>query len=360
MKIVEQDLKKQEIKLQLENIDDLWHLYNLIMPSDHLYGKTERRIRRDNEGSRADSGERVQVFLGIEVEKFEFHPFTTRLRVTGRIIFGPEDLVSLHDHHTFNILPNSEITLVKKKWTPYFLKRLERALESSKTPEFLMIAIEKGEATIATVSDIGINFVARITGNIPGKRYGVTYHDKALQDFFENVLQVIAEHVGSQRAKIIIVGGPGSVKEHFHAYLRKKSPNLARLVKLEDASSGTKSAIFEMIKRGKISREIENFRIMEEEKLMEEVLKRIGMGKGEVAYGLSEVERAISYGAIETLLLTDTRFREGTEEERRKIEDMIIKTEQAGGKPVFISIHHPAGEQLEKLGGIAALLRFAI
>ncbi|MHA1143294.1 MAG: mRNA surveillance protein pelota [Candidatus Helarchaeota archaeon] len=360
MKILEQDLKKKEIKVQLENIDDLWHVYNILMPSDRIYGKTVRRIRKENERERADSGERVKVFLGIEVEKFEFHPFTTRLRVTGKIIFGPEDLVSLHDHHTFNLQPLSEITIVKKEWTPYFLRRLDRALKSSETPEFLIITMDKGESCIATVSDTGINVVAKITENIPGKRYNVSYHDKALQDFFKNVLQVMDEHVSREDIKIIILGGPGSVKEHFLTFLKKNSPKIAGIVKLEDASSGTKSAIYEIIKKGKVSKLVDNFRIGQENALMEEVIKRISKEKNDVTYGLADVERAINYGAVDKILLTDTRFRKGTDEDRRRIESLIINVEKSGGQPVFISVHHPAGEQLEKLGGIAALLRFSI
>lgn len=360
MKILHRDSKKNEIKVRIENIDDLWHLYNILLPSDKAYAKTYRRIRKEEEGARPDQGERIKVFLGIEVESFEFHAFSTRLRVKGKIVFGPEDLVGLHGYHTLNIEPGTELTIVKNEWTPYFLKRLDRALKSSTTPEFLIIAIDKGDACLAAVSDTGVRVLTEFSENIPGKRYNVSYHDKALNEFFTSLLQHTMEHVERDEIKFILIGGPGSVKDQFLKFMKKKVPKFEGTVLLEDASGGTKSGIYEIIRKGKIAQQVDEFRIGQENDLMDELLSRIGQDKSDVAYGLSDVERAIEHGAVESLLLTDTRFREGSIEDRKKIEKLIMSLEKAGGRVVFVSIHHPAGEQLEKLGGIAALLRFAI
>ena len=42
------------------------------------------------------------------------------------------------------------------------------------------------------------------------------------------------------------------------------------------------------------------------------------------------------------------------------IEDLMRAVESARGAVVLVSRHHEAGQKLEALGGIAAILRFAI
>ncbi|MBC7131468.1 mRNA surveillance protein Pelota, partial [Candidatus Bathyarchaeota archaeon] len=63
MKILEMNLKKGFVKLVPENVDDLWHLYNIIYQGDEVYAYTKREIRSDEQYARKKRGERVSVFL---------------------------------------------------------------------------------------------------------------------------------------------------------------------------------------------------------------------------------------------------------------------------------------------------------
>jgi protein pelota len=94
--------------------------------------------------------------------------------------------------------------------------------------------------------------------------------------------------------------------------------------------------------------------------MVEEVLKRIGKSEKNVAYGLDEVEKAAELGAVEKLLLADQMLREASDEERLMIEDLMKNVEGKGGNITVISTEHEAGIKLMALGGIAALLRFAL
>ena len=60
------------------------------------------------------------------------------------------------------------------------------------------------------------------------------------------------------------------------------------------------------------------------------------------------------------MLISDKLFRQCSVEEREIFEELLKNIENKGGKIQIISSLHPAGEQLEKLGGMAALLRFPI
>ncbi|MBI2655446.1 hypothetical protein HYX06_03420 [Candidatus Woesearchaeota archaeon] len=45
MKLLHSNLKKGEMKVLSQNLDDLWYLSNIIEPKDIVQGKTLRKIR---------------------------------------------------------------------------------------------------------------------------------------------------------------------------------------------------------------------------------------------------------------------------------------------------------------------------
>jgi len=101
-------------------------------------------------------------------------------------------------------------------------------------------------------------------------------------------------------------------------------------------------------------------RIVEEAEIIEEILKRLGKGESNVTYGMEEVENAARLGAVEKLVLADTMLREALDERRLLFEDLMKRVERKGGNIIIVSTEHEAGAKLIALGGIAALLRFAL
>ena len=90
MKIMHSDLKKGEIKVKIENLDDLWVLNQVIEDKDFVKGRTFRKIKVGEEGQRKQNVIKKPVFLLIEVEKVEFSKTSTLLRVSGVVREGPE------------------------------------------------------------------------------------------------------------------------------------------------------------------------------------------------------------------------------------------------------------------------------
>src|SRR3989338_7717673 len=114
MKIVHQNLRKGELKIKLENLDDLWYLSQIIDRGDFVRGKTLRKIKV-GEAERKQAVEKRAVTLAIEVEKVEFHKTSNILRLLVKITEAPED-VPIGSHHTFNLEINSVILIIKEKW----------------------------------------------------------------------------------------------------------------------------------------------------------------------------------------------------------------------------------------------------
>ena len=111
MKIVKQDKKEGIVTLVPETLDDLWHLSHIVEVGDSVSSKTTRRIQ-DNTGDklRSDRGVKKTFTLRIDVENITFHIFTGKLRLTGVITKGPEDLIPLGSHHTVEVKLNTPIT----------------------------------------------------------------------------------------------------------------------------------------------------------------------------------------------------------------------------------------------------------
>ena len=95
-----------------ETLDDLWHLSHIIEVGDNIYSKTSVVFKIQQDKLR-----RIEVLktftLGISVENINFHIFTGKLRLTGPIIQGPEDIIPLGSHHTIEAKINL-LKLVKK------------------------------------------------------------------------------------------------------------------------------------------------------------------------------------------------------------------------------------------------------
>jgi len=346
--------------LQIENLDDLWHLYNIIEPGDFVYAQTFRRVREDENAIRADSGEKVKMYLGIKVEGAEFHEFSNRLRIKGVIIKGPENLITLGAHHTHNIEVLSQLLLKKDKWTEFQLICIDDAVAEKETDQILITVIDERESTIALVTNVGIKIIAHLEENIPGKHFKINYLDQSVQDFFKGIRTVLLENYNAYNVCAIVVAGPGFTKEHFIRFLREKVPDLKIPILDETTTSADKSGIYEVIKRGAASKILGSLRVSKESELVEEVLRRLGKSQRDVSYGFSELKNIALVNAIETLLVTDLVLRGQSIEKRQELDELIRSVENTRGKVYIISTLHPAGEQLQALGGIAALLRFAI
>lgn len=361
MRIVHENLKKGELTLVPENLDDLWHLYNIIIPEDIVYARTLRKIDRGEEVKRKKKAEKKLVYMGLKVENVDFHEFTSRLRIKGTIIEAPDNIGALGSYHTINVNIGTQIKIIKEEWPDFVLKRIKEAIEAARKPKAIVVAIEEGEATVAIVSDYDLTIVAQVIQSIPGKRLASKYHDEAVKKFFSGVFKIIDENVRKvDNLSTIVIAGPGFTKEHFLNYLVSKAPELSSRVIMETASSGGENAVYEVLRRGVISKVAEEMRVEEELKLMEEFLKRLGQESGTIAYGMENVEKAVTFGAVDILLITDKKLREASKEERKMLDELLREIEKRRGRVVIFSANTPAGKQLENFGGIAALLRYKL
>lgn len=352
MRIIHQDTKRGFIELVPETLDDLWHLSHIISPGDLVSSRTTRRIQdTTGERLRSDRGIKKTFFMGIRVENISFHKYTGKLRATGIIEKGPEDLVPLGTHHTIELKLKNPVKIIKEKWSKWAIKRLKTAVESSKKPSAIIVAIEDDVAELGIIKQYGIDYYGPIIGGIPGKRIVQKDRGKNITNFYNEIAKTLQ---GFEDIQGIVIAGPGFTKGDFYDFLNDKYPELAKISAVENTGTGGRVGIQEVLKKGTIEEMAAEGRIAQEMRFVNKVLEEIGKSSDLIAYGKDEVETASNAGAVQNLLVIDKMVR------NEEIENIMNLVENTGGKVMVVSSEHEGGKQLEALGGIAGLLRYSI
>ena len=333
-----------EITLVPETLDDLWHLKYIIEPGDFVISVTKRAVNVTTDKIRPEKVEKQTVRLGISVEKVMFHRFANRLRVSGIIKYGPD----MGAHHTLNIEPMTAVSIIKR-WRREQLNRILEAEEASNRPSVLILTIEEGLATLASVRQFGVDELFSITKSYGKDRGGVR------QDFFAEVLSAL--HAIAPDIEVLVVAGPGFTKDDFLKYIVENEPALAEKVITEGASSCGLPGYLEVLRRGAVERASKNIRLSREARLIETLLERISKNEP-VVYGLNEVKSAVEFGAVDTLMVADELLRE--QREKWNIDSLLQRVESTRGEVVVFSSEFEPGKRLVHMGGIVALLRFPI
>ena len=325
-----------EIKLTPESSDDLWHLEHLITIRSLLFATTLRSVEAASDKIRPEKQEKRPVRLGIRVEQVEFSEYTTRLRVFGVIESG----VDIGSHHTINLEPGYQVSVIRA-WHKVDLERIERACKAGRE-EINILAIEEGEANLFHLRSYGPKEVFSV---IKGSGKGA---DCDTRDEF---YQIILDNLTTLEGPLIILG-PGFIKEDLAQRYRRRFDERKPPLVLETRRAGA-GAVQEGIGLGAIDKLIGDMQLTREITTIDELLKRIAKDEP-CAYGYDDVLKGIEYGATETVMLVDILLRE------KKYTSLLEKAEQMGSDVVILSSRFEPGERLMALGGVSALLRYAI
>ncbi len=354
MKLLKKDLKGRsgEIGLKVDTLEDLWHLKYIIDPGDIVFALTKRKPESADDKIRPEKLEKVTVRLGVRTESTEFHKFADRLRILGVIVSGMDTGM----YHTLNIEEGMNISIIKENWKNDQLERIREAEEASKRPSVIMAAIEEGDADIGLVRHYGIEPYSHIHQSSGKRENGLR------SDFFKEISGQLA-FVWNENAAVIICG-PGFTKDDFMNVFRKEHPEIAAKTITEDSTMIGVSGFMEVLKKGSVDRIMSESRISRETSFMDQLLKEIATD-GKAAYGQADVQKAVDYGAVETLLVTDEKIRKeretsGAGKEQTPTDTLMREVEKGQGKVIIMSTEFEPGRRLESFGGIAALLRYRI
>jgi protein pelota len=277
--------------------------------------------------------------------------------VHGIISEAPESIPK-GVHHTLNISLNEPIKILKKEWASYHMRKLKRASQSPKKP-VIIVSIDDERLAIAITAQYGVKVKVENSVKLPGK-FEVDKRKGAVIHFFKQA-STFLQRIWSRIKGPIVIIGVGFVKNDFVKYLQHQVPDVSKsITDVKSVNNTGLAGIYEALRSGVLVKTLRRQRIIQETQAIEEVLKRLGKNRSDVAYGVKAVTKAANFGAIDELLLADVALREVSNDERRLMENLMNIVESKGGKTMILSTEQEAGHKLLSLGGVAALLRFSL
>ncbi|KSW11946.1 mRNA surveillance protein Pelota [Pyrodictium occultum] len=353
MKILSKNLKRGSVKVVPETTDDIWVLHTVIQPGDLVRARTVREVHFGERGSGRSS--RVPMTLTIRVEKTEFQAFTTRLRVRGVVVEGPEKYGVLGKYHTMSIDVGRELEIVKPKGWPRSL--LEKLESRGPQPAAVIVAVDYDEYAVAVARGQGVRVVAEGSLHLPGK--DDPSREDALRESVAVIAKTVAGVVERENPLLVVVAGPGSLKDIVAERLHPLLPSRVKLY-TDNVSMGGHAGVLEEVRRGVMRSALREAAAIQAERLMEEFERLLAKEPCRVAYTLDQVLEAASMGAVEKLLVLDEMLHHPDPEVRRRVDELLRLADSTRAEIHFVSAEAPAGARVKSLGGVVAILRYAL
>jgi protein pelota len=351
MNTIYSNLKKGEIKVKVENLDDLWVLSSVIEPDDLVRGKTIRKIKIGEANDRNPRIIKKPVFIEIKVENVEFHEYSSVLRVSGVIINAPEDIPK-GDHHTFNVEENTVITIIKEKWLSFQVDKIKQA--SVETKNILICVLDRDNVCFGLLKKKGFSVISEIKGDVEKK---IEANVKT-GNFYSEIIKIISEYDKRYNPSSIIIASPAFWKEDLMKNL--KDDAVRKKVTLATCSCSGQEAVNEVLKRPEVRNILTQQRVSNELKLVDELLEQISKNNL-AAYGLNETEKAVESGAVSKLLVSEKIIHEMRKKKTyKKLEVMMKNAESMKAQVHLIGSDHEGGKKLDGLGGVGAILRYKL
>lgn len=343
MRILGQDPSGDGVRVQIETDEDIWHLYNVVEVGDLVTASTTRREEKAADKLRAERAEKKRMTLGVRIEKMEFSEDDLRLKLLGTIETGPQDI---GQHHTLILETGDSLLITKRHWRETQLERLKRAVDDSKKPRILFVSLDQDEATVAVLRQFGLKEIVTVRSGRSGKQYAEKpqadgYHDEILS----KMVPLVEPNMP------VVLLGPGFEKESLADDLKRARPDLFSKLHVYHTGQCGMAGVNELIKTGMGAEALRESSVGAEmeavERLMTEIARN-GLG----TYGTQQVRDAALSGAVETLLVLDSKVRE------QDLDNVVRAVESQKGNVIVVSGQHDGGRELASLGGMGAILRY--
>lgn len=341
--------KHGRCSLTIESSEDLWTLRRLISKGDVLVTRSSRVVKREEEYSRPDKGERVKVTLSLSVEEVHLDSSIERIRVKGTIIEATDESVTKSGSHSVTLSPGHSITIQKDAWTPFDTRLIRPPRRTS--GRFVLVAADRREAGVGVLSGSHLEVVATVESGLGGKQG----EEQSPRPYLAKVAALVAEV--SREGDRIVIGGPGNFKNAISNQIRERLKG-SPITSIEGLDLTGSDGIHAMIKAKSFQEQAKDSVVVEMQKTVEEVVKRISGGDSKVTYSLPRVGSAARAGAVEACVVSDDVFSVGLSEE--EVVDALNTVEERGGLVYLADASTEIGKQVSSFGGIVALLRYAL
>jgi protein pelota len=323
-----------------DDADDLLSLRRIIEPGNHVTADTTRVIKQVKEYARPDKGNRVSVRLSINVENISLDDVVNRVRLSGTITNSNNELVPRGTHHSLTV-------------------------QLGDNASFVLVAVDTQEAAVASVLGTHLDVIPNIYSGQSGKRYEQSVKNNTSIDvFFGEIVKTIFSisrttvESNHQDERRIIIFGPGETKRRLYNSLVTKYQLNKELVSVVDGVDvAGEDGIFVFLRSPAMKESMYSSKLATVSSILDEIMRLVHKGEIKYSMGMEEVSNSASNNAIERLIFSDSIFK--TVEENSVIK-LLNSVEAHGAKIFAVDSSTDIGLRVSSLGGIVALLRYAI
>ena len=335
-----------------EDADDLLTLRRIVERGDRVVSDSTRLVKQVKEYGRPDKGERVKVRVAIKVEQIKLDSAVDRLRISGIITDTDNEMVPKGTHHSLSMHAGDTATIDKgRRWRDVELGMLKRSVSNT---NFILVAIDTQEAAVAKVSGTHVKVIPNIYSGQSGKRYQTK--NPNIETYFVDIAKTISSII-DENDKIIIFGPGESRRRFFNILVNRQYVLKDRVQIVEGMDVAGEDGIFVFLRSAAMKQIMGTSKLAEVSSMLDTVMLMVNRGEAKFAIGMNEVSNAAGLKAIEAVVFSDSIFKTANEEEIVKLLNLI---ESYGAKMFAVDSSTDIGLRVSSLGGILALLRYAL
>ncbi len=238
---------------------------------------------------------------------------------------------------------------------------LDPLREMTETREaYGLVVLDRRECTIGLLRGKSIEVLSTTESQVPGKykaggqsaaRFGRIRENMAYE-FYDKVAVMMQDaFLGREGLKGIIVGGPGPSKYEMIESGYLNGDIKKKIVTVKDLGYTDVSGLHELVNLSEDVLAAEE--LMDEKKAMQRFFELLVKDSGKTEYGIAQVRDKLSMGVVDTLLISETV-------DEKVIEELEEMAERYSTAVKIISTETREGVQLKEIGGVAAVLRYAM
>jgi len=296
-----------------------------------------RRSKRDTTRQILIAGSMVRELIEKAGHNLQLFPkvssFFRDKREMGKRTFVESILKHIKDKKLHSML-------VKIALTPLIPVKINEIRKITKKEELIDISVKNQ------------NFIANgLLVHNSAHRFAQLRENAALE-FYKRIAEIMKkEFLGLKDLKGILVGGPGMTKYEFIETAQITDEVKKKIIAVKDISYTDEYGLQELLE--KCQDVLAKEAVTAEKEIMNRFFKMLAEEPGKVAYGEAEVRKALDFGAVEILLLSDAV-------DDKLSDELEEKANAAGAELKIISTDTREGVQLREMGKIAAILRYQL
>ena len=224
-----------------------------------------------------------------------------------------------------------------------------------------LIVIDRKEATLGLLEGKQIRVLRKLSSGVPGKvkagGQSAARFERLTDEIAKEFYRRVSDHAkelfyGLDKLKGIFLGGPGPTKDDWLKEGQLLTVLQKKIVAIKDIGYTDEQGLLDLVESSK--EELANEAITKEKKILDRFFTTLGGDQTKAAYGIEQVEKALTIGAVEVLIIS-TSF------DKVVARDLEEKARNIAAETIYVSVDTTEGIQFSNLkGGVGAILRFAV